>query len=77
MHYAYLYLLCYVQEDLDTLAMGCLCANPKNPPLKLKQDLETVVKFCPAYCQIMEDKRLVVLVQCTLVLYYLVFIIQL
>lgn len=41
------------------LARGCLCANPENPPLELKQDLEKIVKFCPVYFQIMEDERLV------------------
>jgi len=59
------------------LARGCLCANPENPPLELKQDLEKIVKFCPVYCQIMEDERLAFFIQCILVLYYHVFNLQL
>ena len=41
------------EEDLQTLAKGCLCANPNNPPPELKKDLEMIVKFCPAYSHLM------------------------
>ena len=48
-----------MQEDLQTLAKGCLCANPDRPPSELRHALETIVKLCPAYCKVMKDKRLV------------------
>ena len=41
------------EEDLQTLAKGCLCANPNNPPPELKKDLEIIVQFCPAYSHLM------------------------
>ena len=41
------------EEDLKTLAKGCLCTNPDNPPPELKQDLEMIVRFCPAYSHLM------------------------
>jgi len=50
-----------MQEDLKTLAKGCLCANPERPPPDLVEDLNTIVKFCPAYYAIMKDKWSVIL----------------
>ena len=41
-------------DDLETLAVGCLCSVPKNPPTELKPDLEKVVKFCAPYSTIMK-----------------------
>ena len=40
-------------EDLKTLAKGCLCTTPDNPPPELKKDLEVIVRFCPAYSHLM------------------------
>ena len=42
-----------LDEDLETLAKGCLCATPENPPPELKKDLEMIVRFCPAYSYLM------------------------
>lgn len=44
-------------EDLETLAKGCLCSNPENPPAELQRDLEMVVKFCKPYSECMKDPR--------------------
>ena len=44
-------------EDLETLAKGCLCSNPDDPPPQLKKDLDMVVKFCNPYCQLMEKSE--------------------
>ena len=41
------------KEDLEHLAKGCLCTTPDNPPPELKKDLETIVRFCPAYSNLM------------------------
>jgi len=41
------------EEDLETLAKGCLCTTPDNPPPELKNDLEIIVRFCPAYSHLM------------------------
>ena len=41
-------------DDLVTLAKGCLCPTPDNPPAELKKDLEIVASFCPAYTAIMQ-----------------------
>ena len=41
-------------EDLRTLAKGCLCSNPENPPTDLKEDLKMVVEFCERYSTLME-----------------------
>ena len=46
------------REDLETLAKGCLCKNPENPPPELKRDVEIVASFCPAYETVMEDNEL-------------------
>ena len=40
-------------EDLKTLAKGCFCATPNNPPPQLKQNLEMIVKFCNSYSHLM------------------------
>ena len=40
-------------EDLETLAKGCLCSNPDDPPPNLKQELERVVKLCEPYSEYM------------------------
>ena len=37
------------EEDLKSLAKGCLCSTPENPPPDVKLDLDMVVKFCPVY----------------------------
>ena len=42
-------------EDLKTLAKGCLCTTPDNPPPELKKDLEMIVQFCPAYSRLMTN----------------------
>ena len=42
-------------EDLETLAKGCLCSDPENPPAELQRDLEMVVKFCKPYSECMKD----------------------
>ena len=40
-------------EDLKTLAKGCLCTTPDNPPPELRKDLEMIVRFCPPYSHLM------------------------
>ena len=44
-------------EDLETLAKGCLCSNPEDPPSEMTRDLETVVKFCQPYVECMRSSR--------------------
>jgi len=46
-----------MQKDLETLARGCLCANPENPPQELVQNLETIVKFCHAYMEVIGNEK--------------------
>lgn len=46
------------REDLETLAKGCLCKNPENPPPELRRDVEVVASFCPAYEAVMGDDDL-------------------
>ncbi len=41
------------EDDLFTLARGCLCTTPDSPPPELKKDVEIVTSFCPAYQAIM------------------------
>lgn len=41
--------------DLETLAKGCLCSTIDTPPPELQKDLDTIVRFCPAYQCIMDD----------------------
>ena len=45
-------------EDLKTLVEGCLTSNFEKPSAHLRQDLDTIVRFCPAYIQLMEDPLL-------------------
>ena len=45
-------------EDLVTLAKGCLCSNPEDPPPEMIQVLQTVVKFCQPYLECMLDTQL-------------------
>ena len=40
-------------EDLETLAKGCLCSTPDDPPPQLITDLNMIVQFCPAYTNLM------------------------
>ena len=44
-------------EDLETLAKGCLCSNPKNPPPQLQRDLDMVAKFCQPYSDCMKSSK--------------------
>ena len=44
-------------DDLKTLAKGCLCSDPDNPPPELKSDLDKVVKFCAPYSGLMANKE--------------------
>ena len=41
-------------EELKTLAKGCLCDKPEDPPAELKKDIELITKFCPIYHNFME-----------------------
>ena len=43
------------EKDLNTLARGCLSSRLESPPPELKNDLELVVKFCPAFSNLMKD----------------------
>ena len=43
-------------EDLETLAKGCFCSNPENPPAEMIEDLRIVVKFCKSYSTLMSNK---------------------
>lgn len=45
-------------DDLKTLAKGCLCENPDRPPPELKKDLDVIVQFCPAYSKLMEKDNM-------------------
>ena len=42
-------------EDLETLAKGCLCSNREDPPVELQPDLNMVVKLCKPYLDCMKD----------------------
>ena len=44
-------------EDLKTLAKGCLSSKLESPPPELQKDFELVVKFCPAFSKLMEEDR--------------------
>ena len=46
------------KKDLETLAKGCWCPTPDNPPPELENDLNTIVQFCPAYDRLMESDKL-------------------
>ena len=43
-------------DDLKTLAVGCLCFFPESPPPELKSDLDRVVRFCAPYSALMENE---------------------
>ena len=45
-------------KDLETLAKGCLCSTPDNPPPEIKNDLGTIVQFCQPYSSLMECEKL-------------------
>ena len=55
----YLYTIACVQEDLETLAVGCLCIDPDKPEAEIEKDKKMVNNFCEVYYQIMQDDRLV------------------
>lgn len=42
------------ESDLQTLARGCLSSKLENPPPELQTDLDLVVKFCPAFSNLMK-----------------------
>ena len=42
-------------DDLETLAKGCLCSMPDNPPPELKNDLHTISGFCRPYLSLMME----------------------
>ena len=44
-------------EDLETLAKGCLCSNPESPPPELQRDLVMVAKFCQPYSDCMKSSK--------------------
>jgi len=44
-------------EDLETLAKGCFCNTPDEPPPELQKDLETIVKFCAAFSYLMKNSE--------------------
>ena len=46
------------KKELETLAKGCWCSTPDNPPPELENDLNTIVKFSPAYDSLMESDKL-------------------
>ena len=45
------------EEDLETLAKGCLYPNPVNAPVEAQENLKTVIKFSNAYHTLLEDSR--------------------
>ncbi len=45
------------QEDLVTLAKGCLCHTPDDPPPEMKRDLEFVANLVPAYDILMRNEK--------------------
>lgn len=46
------------ENDLRTLARGCLSSRIDNLPLQLKTDLATIENFCPIYMQLIQEKSL-------------------
>ena len=46
------------REDLETIAKGCICSNPDDPPPESKQDITIISSFCPAYESLMENPKL-------------------
>lgn len=45
------------QDDLVTLAKGCLCQTPDDPPPELKRDLEFIANLVPAYDSLMRREK--------------------
>lgn len=45
------------QDDLMTLAKGCLCQTPDDPPPELRRDLEFVANLVPAYDSLMRRDK--------------------
>ena len=45
------------EKDLETLARGCIYSKLQAPPPELKNDLELVVKFCPAFSKLMKQDK--------------------
>ena len=43
-------------EDLETLAKGCLSSKLDSPPPELKKDLGLIVKFCAPYSHLMKNE---------------------
>ena len=43
-------------EDLETLAKGCLSSKLDSPPPELKKDLGLIVKFCAPYSQLRRNE---------------------
>lgn len=48
----------FSDDDLETLAKGCLCSDSKKASQDLEIDLQTIVKFCSPYTAIMKDVKL-------------------
>ena len=44
-------------KDLTTLAKGCLFSEPYSPASKFQDDLELVVKLCPAFSKLMKKSE--------------------
>ncbi len=44
-------------DDLHTLAKGCFCSDPTNPPPEVEKDLSVVVKLCNPYLTLMESEK--------------------
>ena len=44
-------------DDLETLAKGCLCSDPDNPPPELEYDLSIITKLCRPYLDLMEQEE--------------------
>ena len=44
-------------DDLETLAKGCWCSDPDNPPPKSNHDLSMIAKLCTPYINKMKQKE--------------------
>ena len=44
-------------DDLETLAKGCLCSTPDDPPPELINDLNTITLFCKPYLDLMKSGK--------------------
>ena len=42
-------------DELCTLAKGCLCDTPNDPPPEVKKDVQLIIKFCSLYHKFMEQ----------------------